>query len=152
MVRNDSVEAEGQGMSPDSEFAVYLFSDPQLLGLGRADANGKFYVTFPVGFDLPIGEHTLQVVGINASGEQLAVSMPVVVVENKAAALEQANSEPLPVTAEDTSSNPIQDLVYLMIMVGLLATLFLFILWRRRKKESPQALGGSAIAPQLQPR
>ena len=135
MVRNDSVQAEGQGMFPDSEFAVYLFSDPQLLGLGRADADGKFYVTFPVGFDLPLGEHTLQVVGINTSGEQIAVSMPVVVIETKAPALEQATTPPLMVTAVAPSSYPIQNLVFLMITIGLLATLFLFMLWRRRKKE-----------------
>ena len=136
MVRNDSVQAEGQGLSPESEFAVYLFSEPQLIGLGRADASGKFYVTFPVGFDLPLGEHTLQVVGINSTGAQLAVSMPVVVVETKADALEQAKTEPVMVTPEEP--NPIQDLVYLMIIVGLLATLFLFILWRRRKKDQPK--------------
>ena len=135
MVRNDSVQAEGQGMFPDSEFAVYLFSDPQLLGLGRADANGNFYVTFPVGFDLPLGEHTLQVVGLNTNGEQIAVSMPVVVIETKAPALEQATTPPLMVTAVAPSSNPIQNLVFLMITIGLLATLFLFMLWRRRKKE-----------------
>jgi hypothetical protein len=135
MVRNDSVQAEGQGMFPDSEFAVYLFSDPQLLGLGRADANGNFYVTFPVGFDLPLGEHTLQVVGLNTNGDQIAVSMPVVVIETKAPALEQATTPPLMVTAVAPSSNPIQNLVFLMITIGLLATLFLFMLWRRRKKE-----------------
>ena len=136
MVRNDSVQAEGQGMAPESEFAVYLFSEPTLIGLGRADSSGKFYVTFPVGFDLPLGEHTLQVVGINSTGDQLAVSMPVVVVESKADALEQAKAEPVMVTADEP--NPIQDLVYLMIIVGLLATLFLFILWRRRKKDQPR--------------
>lgn len=138
MVRNDSVQAEGKGMAPESDFAVYMFSEPVLLGVGRTDASGRFFVTFPVGMDLPLGEHTLQVVGINSTGEQLAVSMPVVVVENKAAALAQAKPEQSlesSATSPEGTFNVGGDLAGLMLLFGTLTALFLFIAWKRRKRE-----------------
>jgi hypothetical protein len=147
MVRNDSVQADGQGMAPQSDFAVYMFSEPVLLGVGRTDASGRFFVTFPVGMDLPLGEHTLQVVGINSTGEQLAVSMPVVVVENKAAALAQAKPDQATDSAApgtEAALNTAADLFGVMFAVGALASLFLFFVWRRRKKE--QAPPGAQLS------
>jgi hypothetical protein len=97
--------------------------------------------------DLPLGEHTLQVVGINSTGEQLAVSMPVVVVENKAAALAQAKPDQATDSAApgtEATLNTAADLFGVMFAVGALASLFLFFVWRRRKKE--QAPPGAQLS------
>ena len=143
MVRDNSVEAEGKGLASESEFAVYLFSDPILLGMGKTDAQGQFFVSFPVGIDLPLGEHTLQVVGINPNGEQLAVSMPVVVVENKEIALAEAVSP----GAEETAQSSF-GLILSLLLIGfglLISSWFFFLLWKRRRKEAEDQVSPSLV-------
>jgi len=90
MVRSNTVETGGAGLRPNSEFAVYLFSEPTLLGVGKTDSQGNFYASFPVDEKLPLGEHTLQVNGITAAGESSSISLPVVVVESQAVASKNA--------------------------------------------------------------
>ena len=138
MVRENSVEAEGQGLRADSEFAVYLFSDPILLGIGRTDLAGRFFASFPVEQELPLGDHTLQVVGITPSGEQRTVSMPVVVVEDK----ETAKAQALPPTIL-VDQNPVQawldSVNYLLALLLILVVVALWVLygaWRRRREEN----------------
>ena len=82
MVRSNSVETEGVGLKPNSEFAVYLFSEPILLGTGKTDSLGNFYASFVVENKIPLGQHTLQVNGILANGKSSSISLPVVVVES----------------------------------------------------------------------
>ncbi|MFY9324918.1 MAG: hypothetical protein WAO29_00445, partial [Candidatus Nanopelagicales bacterium] len=138
MVRENSVEAEGQGLRADSEFAVYLFSDPILLGIGRTDLAGRFFASFPVEQELPLGDHTLQVVGITPTGEQRTVSMPVVVVEDKETAKAQALPETILV-----DQNPVQawldSVNYLLALLLILVVVALWVLygaWRRRREEN----------------
>lgn len=137
MVRENSVEAEGQGLRADSEFAVYLFSDPILLGIGRTDLAGRFFASFPVEDELPLGDHTLQVVGITPTGEQRTVSMPVVVVEDK----ETAKAQALPPTIL-VDQNPVQAwldsvnyLITILLILILVAFWWLFGFRRRQDKE-----------------
>ena len=138
MVRENSVEAEGLGLRADSEFAVYLFSDPILLGIGRTDLAGRFFASFPVEQELPLGDHTLQVVGITPTGEQRTVSMPVVVVEDK----ETAKAQALPPTIL-VDQNPVQawldSVNYLLALLLILVVVALWVLygaWRRRREEN----------------
>jgi hypothetical protein len=124
MVRENSVEAEGQGLRADSEFAVYLFSDPIMLGIGRTDLAGRFFASFPVEKELPLGDHTLQVVGVTPTGEQRTVSMPVVVVEDRESATAQALPQAIlvdqnPVEAWYQSINYLLTLLFLLILVAL---------------------------------
>jgi hypothetical protein len=143
MVRDNSVEAEGKGLASESEFAVYLFSDPILLGMGKTNSQGQFFVSFPVGFDLPLGEHTLQVVGINPTGEQLAVSMPVVVVENKEIALAEAVSP-----GEEQTAKSSFGLILSLLLIGfglLISSWFFFLLWKRRRKEAEDQVSPSLV-------
>ena len=137
MVRENSVEAEGLGLRADSEFAVYLFSDPILLGIGRTDLAGRFFASFPVEQELPLGDHTLQVVGITPTGEQRTVSMPVVVVEDKETAKAQALPETILV-----DQNPVQAwldsvnyLITILLILILVAFWWLFGFRRRQDKE-----------------
>lgn len=138
MVRENSVEAEGQGLRADSEFAVYLFSDPILLGIGRTDLAGRFFASFPVEQELPLGDHTLQVVGVTPTGEQRTVSMPVVVVEDK----ETAKAQALPPTIL-VDQNPVQawldSVNYLLALLLILVVVALWVIygaWRRRREEN----------------
>ena len=138
MVRENTVEAEGQGLLEDSEFAVYLFSDPILLGIGRTDLAGRFFASFPVEKDLPLGDHTLQVVGVTPTGEQRTVSMPVVVVEDRESATAQALPQAIlvdqnPVETWFESINYLLTLLLLLILVSLWV---LYGAWRRRREEN----------------
>jgi hypothetical protein len=144
MVRSNNVETEGTGMLPNSEFAVYLFSEPILLGIGKTDAQGKFFASFPVDDTLPIGDHTLQVNGLLASGLTTSISMPVTVVEDIATAKNQAMPQTIFV-----DSNPVEDalramywiLIVLAVMVFLIGASYrdrFFALVKRRKDDEEE--------------
>ena len=139
MVRNNDVQTDGSGLAPNSEFAVYLFSDPILLGVGKTNAQGEFFASFPVEKELPIGDHTLQVNGQLPDGKTSSISMPVTVVDTITTAQNQAMPQTIFV-----KDNPIQNvlqtmywmLVVLAVMIIFLAGAFrerFFILLKRRK-------------------
>ena len=118
MVRSNTVETGGAGLRPNSEFAVYLFSEPILLGVGKTDSLGNFYASFPVDEKLPLGEHTLQVNGITAAGDSSSISLPVVVVESQAVASKNAMvSTDGPGTGAWTISNYICWLLILLLLL-----------------------------------
>jgi hypothetical protein len=145
MVRSNNVETQGTGMAPNSEFAVYLFSTPTLLGIGKTDAQGRFFASFPVKNELPIGDHTLQVNGLLPDGKTSSVSMPVTVVENIAAANKQAMPKTIFIDV-----NPVDKalkamywiLIVLAVMVFLIGVSykdrFIALIRRRKDDEEPQ--------------
>jgi len=141
MVRENNVETEGKGMAPNTEFAVYLFSDPILLGIGKTNAKGEFFASFPVEDKLPIGDHTLQVNGLLPDGKTASISMPVTVVDS----IETAKNQAMPKTIF-VSENPIDKalkalywmLIVLAVMMFLIAAANrkrFFALFRRRDNE-----------------
>jgi hypothetical protein len=124
-------------LAPNTEFAVYLFSDPQLLGVGKTDAQGNFFASFPVENEIAVGEHTLQVKGLLKSGETSSVSIPVSVVAALEATQDEAMTEEI--VDKDTSSkfsfSWIFIVLILVIIVGVLTKRDrLLILIKRRKK------------------
>jgi hypothetical protein len=130
MVKNNSVETQGAGLAPNSEFAVYLFSEPTLLGIGLTDSQGRFFASFPVEKELPLGDHTLQVNGILLDGKASSVSMPVSVVDS----IQIANTQAMPKTIF-VDVNPVDNAlnaVYWIFFV-LLAMLILIALTNRQK-------------------
>jgi hypothetical protein len=130
MVKNNSVETQGAGLAPNSEFAVYLFSEPTLLGIGVTDSQGRFFASFPVEKELPLGDHTLQVNGILLDGKASSVSMPVSVVDS----IQIANTQAMPKTIF-VDVNPVDNAlnaVYWIFFV-LLAMLILIALTNRQK-------------------
>jgi serine protease len=144
MVRSNNVETEGTGMAPNSEFAVYLFSDPILLGIGKTDSQGKFFASFPVTQELPIGDHTLQVNGLLPDGRSTSVSLPVIVVDSIATAKNQAMPKTIFV-----DSNPVDValramywiLIVLAVMVFLIGVSYkdrFFALIKRRKDDEEE--------------
>jgi hypothetical protein len=139
MIRNNTVETQGSGLAPNTEFAVYLFSEPTLLGIGKTDAQGKFFVSFPVTVDLPIGDHTLQINGKLVNGQASSVSMPVSIVETA----EVANSKAMPKTIlidvdpVDKALDAVYWLFFVLLVIVLLAVLtnrqkFFYFLYRKK--------------------
>jgi hypothetical protein len=130
MVKNNSVETQGAGLAPNSEFAVYLFSEPTLLGIGLTDSQGRFFASFPVEKELPLGDHTLQVNGTLLDGKASSISMPVSVVDS----IQIANTQAMPKTIF-VDVNPVDNAlnaVYWIFFV-LLVMLILIALTNRQK-------------------
>jgi hypothetical protein len=139
MIRNNTVETQGSGLAPNTEFAVYLFSEPTLLGIGKTDAQGKFFVSFPVTVDLPIGDHTLQINGKLVNGQASSVSMPVSIVET----VEVANSKAMPKTIlidvdpVDQALDAVYWLFFVLLVIVVLAVLtnrqkFFYFFYRKK--------------------
>ena len=145
MVRSNNVETEGSGMAPNSEFAVFLFSTPTLLGVGKTDAQGKFFASFPVDKTLPIGDHTLQVNGLLASGLSTSISMPVTVVEDIQTAKNQAMPKTILVDVNPVDK-ALKAMYWILIVLALMVFLigfsykdrFIALIRRRKDDEDPQ--------------
>jgi hypothetical protein len=125
MIRSNSVNTEGVGLLPNSEFAVYLFSEPTLLGVGKSDASGKFFASFTVDKNFPLGNHTLQINGTLPDGKASSISMPVTVIENADIARSQAM--PKTILVDENPVSRATDALYLIIAV--FAFLIIFMLF-----------------------
>ena len=125
MVQSNLVFAQGNGLAPNSEFAVYLFSTPTLLGVGKTNAQGEFFASFAVKKQIPLGDHTLQVNGLLADGRTSSVSMPVTVVDS----VKTAESKAMPKTVF-VNENPVTKATNtLYFLIALFAALLLFMLF-----------------------
>lgn len=134
MLRSNMVVAQGNGLAPNTEFAVYMFSQPTLLGIGRTNDKGEFFVSFAAEKKIPLGDHTLQVNGLLPDGRTSSVSMPVSIVDS-VVAVESEEAQFVESPAPETSYLP-----YLVFaLIG--SVLFVLGLWwflaalRRRKKD-----------------
>ena len=125
MIRSNTVNTEGIGLQPNSEFAVYLFSEPTLLGVGKSDAAGKFFASFTVDKNFPLGNHTLQINGTLPDGKSSSISMPVTVIENADIARNQAM--PKTILIDENPVTRATDALYLII--AIFAFLILFMLF-----------------------
>ena len=125
MVQSNFVFAQGTGLAPNSEFAVYLFSNPTLLGIGKTNAKGEFFISFAVKNQIPLGDHTLQVNGLLADGRTSSVSMPVTLVDS----IETARSNAMAKTVF-VNENPVTKATNaLYFLIALFAALLLFMLF-----------------------
>ena len=133
MIQSNLVEAQGNGLAPNTEFAVYLFSQPTLLGIGRTNDKGEFFVSFAVEKKIAVGDHTLQVNGLLADGRTSSVSMPVRIVD-KVETVESEEAPPVGTPATESADLPY--LVFALLGLALLVLgLWWFIVARRRRKE-----------------
>jgi hypothetical protein len=78
--RSHSFEFTGSGFAPNSSVHIYVFSTPTLIGMLQTDDGGEFYANLPVPDQLPLGLHTLQVMGYSPSGEIQMGEIPVTLV------------------------------------------------------------------------
>jgi len=133
IMQSNLVYAQGNGLAGNSEFATYLFSNPTLLGVGKTNAKGEFFVFFPVKKEIPLGDHTLQVNGLLADGRTSSVSMPVSVVDSVA-----REALPINIVVDENPVTKATNTRYFLIAL-LLFTLFggsrLWLAALRRKDE-----------------
>jgi len=80
--RTHSFEFTGSGFAPNSSVHIYVFSTPTLIGMLETDSSGTFYANLPVPDELPLGLHTLQVMGYSPSGAIQMGEVPVTLVSN----------------------------------------------------------------------
>ena len=72
VANGDGLEVTASGLKPGTEVAVWLFSTPRLLGTAFVNADGSLSAVFELGSDVPVGQHTAQVSGLNSKGEIVA--------------------------------------------------------------------------------
>jgi hypothetical protein len=134
IAQSNLVEAQGDGLAANTEFAVYMFSQPTLLGIGRTNDKGEFFVSFTLKNELPIGDHTLQVNGIMADGRTSSVSLPVTVVD-KSVVAETGLDAALKDSQVQSSTLPFELLPFMGLFVLIAGLWWIIAAMRRRKKD-----------------
>lgn len=122
------VSFSGTGYAPGSTVKVWMFSDPTSVKEVVADAKGNFKGQAQIPAELPDGEHTLQLNGVNENGQIRSVAMGVLI----APVVVPVAPSPLPLP--NITSEPIWALV-IVLGLGLLVS-FLWML-RRRTSSRP---------------
>lgn len=139
---DESVEVSGDGFAPGARIAVWVFSEPQLLGTPNVGADGSFRQSFVLPTDLEVGPHVLQINGEGPDGSQRSLSFGIAV-EGLAAPevppLEAAPEGPAVIDAGDEAA---WESVWTWVAVG--GALLLYVLIRRRKREEPAATSSGA--------
>ena len=75
-----SIEVSGEGFEPGSRVEVWLFSEPQLLGVTEVASDGKFSGSFGLPAGVEVGTHTLQAEGRAADGSDRTLNLGVEIV------------------------------------------------------------------------
>lgn len=76
-VPGDSVTAEFSGLKPGSSLEVRMYSDPVLLGKTIVGATGTVTASYEIPIDMAAGNHSLAILGTNASGAPFSFFSPV---------------------------------------------------------------------------
>jgi hypothetical protein len=134
IAQSNLVEAQGNGLAPNTEFAVYMFSEPTLLGIGRTNDKGEFFVSFILENELPLGNHTLQVNGLMVDGRTSSVSLPVTVVD-KAVVAESGLATDLKDSGAQSPFLPFELLPFMGLFVLISGLWWIIAAIRRRKKD-----------------
>jgi hypothetical protein len=134
IAQSNLVEAQGDGLAPNTEFAVYMFSEPTLLGIGRTNDKGEFFVSFILENELPLGNHTLQVNGLMVDGRTSSVSLPVTVVD-KAVVAESGLATDLKDSGAQSPFLPFELLPFMGLFVLISGLWWSLAAMRRRKKD-----------------
>jgi hypothetical protein len=78
---NNSIGVDGDGFAGGTQVEVWLFSMPTFLGHALVDADGNFSSTFEIPDYITLGDHTIQLNGIDASQQVRSTSLHVTVEE-----------------------------------------------------------------------
>lgn len=79
METGDSIEVEVTGFGASSLVAVWMYSDPVLLGRSRVDSLGALAASYEVPDNVDDGRHTVVLVGESARREELTFALAVFV-------------------------------------------------------------------------
>jgi hypothetical protein len=78
-VAGGSLTVSGDGFAPVTEIRITMESDPVLLAITTADANGSFSVVVTIPTDAPVGSHTIKASGLDVDGVLRVLSLPITV-------------------------------------------------------------------------
>ena len=120
IARGESLIFEARGLKPGSTVEIWLFSTPRLLGVVPVNADGTLNVDIPLPSDVPIGEHTAQVSGLDVQGSEISVNAGLEIV---------ALSEP-----ETNNNYLLMFAIALVVSTGFALYGFRFV--RRKKSDS----------------
>ena len=115
----DGLQVTASGLKPGTEVAVWLFSTPRLLGTAIVDANGNLSAIFEIGTDVPVGQHTAQVSGLNQVGDIVAFNAGVELVGGEGQV--------------DTTNSFTWISMLMVIVVSLIFVMLKAVLIRRRR-------------------
>lgn len=104
------LEIRGGDLLPGSQIAVWLYSQPTLLGRLVADANGRIESRLDVPAVAP-GDHTLEVVGTDDRGEPFVLRVPTEVVVT-------TPSPSVPPVLPVTGNDPTRSLAAVFVLLG----------------------------------
>lgn len=76
----DSLVIQANGMKPGTKVEIWLFSTPRLLGVVQVNADGTVSAEVPLSADIPSGQHTAQVSGVDTQGSIISVNAGVEIV------------------------------------------------------------------------
>ena len=74
-----SAQLSFQGLAPDSEVQVIIFSEPRHLGTIEVDSLGGFFASIKIPSDLEPGSHTLVISGLDKNGSPMELKFGLVV-------------------------------------------------------------------------
>ena len=93
MVQSSVGSVSGDGLMPDTEASIWLFSDPTLVGSVTVAEDGSFEAEFLVDETfIATGEHTLQIQGVGEDGYIKAINLGVLIEESVETTSESASS------------------------------------------------------------
>jgi hypothetical protein len=87
---NNSIGVDGDGFAGGTQVEVWLFSMPTFLGYALVDADGNFASTFEIPDYITLGDHTIQLNGIDANQQVRSTSLHVTVEEAPEVAIPSA--------------------------------------------------------------
>ena len=76
LLAGGAFDVVASGFAPQSSVSVVLRSEPQVVGVGTADDDGRAVVPIYIGRSTPGGDHHLEAVGIDDDGDERVVGAP----------------------------------------------------------------------------
>ena len=105
IVRRDHwISVVGSGLRPNSTAVAWVFSEPRRLGSVKVAADGTFSERFEVPKDLPEGDHTAQVNGVDARGDVRSFNLAINVRDVATAVAASAGQVHATITSDPTDA------------------------------------------------
>jgi len=96
-----TVRVRGDGFAPGTVASIWLFSTPILLGQVPVDEFGDFQGELPIPAGISIGQHTVQVTGIDRTASRRSASLGVIVDGPEDLQITVVSSDPEPKTGDE---------------------------------------------------
>jgi hypothetical protein len=114
------IEIEATGFGKNSEFAVWLRSEPVFIGRGVANRFGEINALFDLPKNMPVGEHKVEINGLTSKKEVRSVAVPATVIKNTNPGNIQLVTEN-PVEKYLNGLSVLMSLLFIVLMVGMWA-------------------------------